>query len=184
MNQSVASDPLSSWQVRLKGKTIKALAGESAAYAGDHVELSDEQSDFASTVGVGAVVSTKFTLPGENVAARPYVLTAEKEAVWRKWIGLYNDKMLPKGEYLGELYDIGFDRPETHAIRKNGSLFYAFYADKYSGEIELRGLDARKYQLVDYVSETNLGVVSGPVAKIQVDFEEHLLVEARPVEVL
>ena len=41
MNQAVASDPESSWQVRHKGKTIKALMGPSAAYAGDHVELSD-----------------------------------------------------------------------------------------------------------------------------------------------
>ncbi|MGH8166020.1 MAG: glycoside hydrolase family 36 protein, partial [Woeseiaceae bacterium] len=37
MNQSVASDPLSSWQIRLKGKTLKALAGESTAHLGDHV---------------------------------------------------------------------------------------------------------------------------------------------------
>ena len=42
MNQAVASDPKSSWQVRHKGKTIKALMGPSAAYAGDHVELSDD----------------------------------------------------------------------------------------------------------------------------------------------
>ncbi len=183
LNQSVASDPLSSWQVRMKGKTIKALAGESAAYAGDHVEMSDGQDDFASTLGIGAVVSTKFTLPSENLAAQPYILTAEKETVWRKWIGLYNDKMLPKGEYLGELYDIGFDQPEAHAIKKNETLFYAFYAAKYTGEIELRGLDARQYQLVDYVSATNLGLVSGPLAKIQVDFEKHLLIEATPVGV-
>ena len=32
-----------SWQVRLKGKTLKALMGPSAAFAGDHVELSDRQ---------------------------------------------------------------------------------------------------------------------------------------------
>ena len=58
-----ASDPKSSWQVRHKGKTIKALMGPSAAYAGDHVELSDHGNDFASTVGIGAIVSTKFTWP-------------------------------------------------------------------------------------------------------------------------
>ncbi len=36
--------------------------------------------------------------------------------------------MLSRGEYLGDLYDIGFDRPEAHAIRKAGSMYYAFYA--------------------------------------------------------
>ncbi|RYG06690.1 MAG: alpha-galactosidase, partial [Chitinophagaceae bacterium] len=54
MNQAVASDPLSSWQIRLKGKTLKALMGESSPYSGDHVELSDHKNDFASSVGIGA----------------------------------------------------------------------------------------------------------------------------------
>ena len=63
MNQAPASDPESSWQVRHKGKTLKALMGPSAAFAGDHVELSDGGDDFASTVGIGAIVSTKFTWP-------------------------------------------------------------------------------------------------------------------------
>ena len=40
LNMTVASDPESSWQVRLKGKTLKALHGDSIAYFGDHVELS------------------------------------------------------------------------------------------------------------------------------------------------
>ena len=182
MNQSVASDPLSSWQVRLKGKTLKALAGESAAYSGDHVELSDGQSDFASSLGVGAVVETKFTLPSDNPAAQEFVLTSAKEAVWSKWIHLYKEKMLPKGEYLGELYDIGFDMPETHAIRKDGLMYYAFYASDYRGPIELRGLDTSRYQLTDYVNNRSLGIVDGPVAALDADFHGYLLVEARPVE--
>ena len=182
MNQSVSSDPESSWQVRLKGKTIKALAGESAAYYGDHVELSDDHSDFASSVGIGAVVGTKFTLPGDNVDAQDDVLTPEKEQTWRKWIKLYNDNMLPKGEYLGELYDIGFDVPETHAIRKGESLYFAFYADSFSGEIELRGLGPEQYQLVNYVAGTDLGTVSGSAAILHAKFDDYLLVRAEPVE--
>src|SRR5262249_28199150 len=47
MNMSVASDPTSSFQVRLKGKTLKALMGDSAAYFGDHVDMSDGGDDFA-----------------------------------------------------------------------------------------------------------------------------------------
>src|SRR5690606_31250049 len=47
MNQAVASDPMSSWQIRLKGKTYKALMPH-IAYYGDHVELSDNKDDFAS----------------------------------------------------------------------------------------------------------------------------------------
>jgi hypothetical protein len=33
------------------------------------------------------------------------------------------DKMFSRGEYLGDLYDIGFDRPESHAIRKDGQMY-------------------------------------------------------------
>src|SRR5207253_502309 len=94
MNQAVASDPLSSWQVRHKGKTIKALMGASAAFAGDHVELSDGNNDFASTIGIGAVASTKFTWPRDPKPGNGFLLTAEKEALWRKWIGIYNQTKL------------------------------------------------------------------------------------------
>jgi len=41
LNMTVASDPESSWQVRLKGKTLKALTGDRVAYFGDHVEMSE-----------------------------------------------------------------------------------------------------------------------------------------------
>jgi alpha-galactosidase len=47
--------------------------------------------------------------------------------------------MLSRGRYLGELYDIGFDRPEAHAIRKPAGMYYAFYAPEWNGKIELRG---------------------------------------------
>jgi alpha-galactosidase len=59
----VASDPESSWQVRSRGKVYKALMGSNIPYNGDHVELSDNECDFASTVGIGGVINTKFTWP-------------------------------------------------------------------------------------------------------------------------
>ena len=97
INQAPASDPESSWQVRLKGKTLKALMGPSAAFAGDHVELSDGGDDFASTVGIGAIVSTKFTWPSDPKPKDSFLLTPEREALWRKWIALYNERQLPRG---------------------------------------------------------------------------------------
>ncbi|HUQ10115.1 MAG TPA: glycoside hydrolase family 36 protein, partial [Steroidobacteraceae bacterium] len=62
-DQYPTSDPLSSWQVRSKGKSYKAIVGARSSLAGDHVELSDNGDDFASSVGIGAVISTKFTWP-------------------------------------------------------------------------------------------------------------------------
>jgi alpha-galactosidase len=179
-----ASDPESSWQIRSKGKTLKALLGPSAPYFGDHVELSDGGDDFASTVGVGGVVGTQFTLPSLGPSPRKYHLTAKKEQHFRKWVALYRDKMLPRGEYLGELYDLGFDRPEAHAIRKGGRLYYAFFADKraphFKGEIELRGLVGRAYVIKDYAADRALGTVTGPTARLRVNFTRSLLLEAAP----
>ena len=45
-DQYPSSDPLSSWQVRSKGKSVKALMGRGSSYAGDHVELSRRRRRF------------------------------------------------------------------------------------------------------------------------------------------
>jgi alpha-galactosidase len=180
MNQAPASDPESSWQVRHKGKTLKALMGPSAPYAGDHVELSDGHDDFASTVGVGAVVSTKFTWPVDPKPKDSFLLTPAKESEWRRWITLYKEKMLPLGTYRGELYDIGFDRPEAHAIERAGRLYYAFFADRWSGPVHLRGLQPGGYRIGDYFNGRDLGPVTGPQAQVTVAFERFLLLEAVP----
>jgi alpha-galactosidase len=180
LNMAVASDPESSWQIRTKGKTLKALMGDSVAYFGDHVELSDGRQDFASTVGIGGVVGTEFTWPAGASKNKRGDLTPEREEIWRRWIGLYREKMLSRGEYLGALYDIGFDRPEAHAIRKDGSMYYAFYAPQWQGEVELRGLEGGTYRVSDYVHGTELGSVTGPLARLKVKFEGSLLLEAKP----
>jgi alpha-galactosidase len=180
MNMTVASDPESAWQVRLKGKTLKALQGDSMAYFGDHVDM--VKDDFASTVGVGGVVGTNFRWPvGSGSDSREGKdLTPAREQLFAKWIGIYKAKMLSRGEYLGTLYDIGFDRPETHAISKNGSIYYAFYAPQWSGKVTLRGLAERNYRVTDYVGGKDLGIVHGPVATLDVKFDKHLLIEAKP----
>lgn len=183
VNQVPASDPLSSWQVRLKGKSLKALMGRDAAYAGDHVELSDGGDDFASSVGIGAVISTKFTWPNEGRGKDAnFRLTPEREALWRKWADLYNSKMLPKGQYLGELYDIGFDKPEAHAVAKDGRLYYAFYAPNWDGPVELRGLGEGRYRLTDYFNGADLGTVTAAAPRIPAQFEKFLLIEAVPTK--
>ena len=182
MNQPVASDPESSWQVRHKGKTIKALMGPSAAYAGDHVELSDKANDFASTVGIGGIVSTKFTWPRDPKPKNSFLLTPAREAEWRKWIALYNEKRLPEGRYRGELYDIGFDKPEAHAIAKDGRCYYAFYADRWDGPVELRGLGAGRYTVADSFTGRTIGVASAMANRLSVAFERFLLLEATPLD--
>lgn len=191
-NMTVASDPESSFQIRSKGKTLKALMGDKLPYFGDHVELSNGGMDFASTVGVGGVVGTEFRWPPDDKNAPPptdsdtssakLALTPEKEKIWAKWVQIYREKMLSKGECLGDLYDIGFDKPETHAIRKGNKMYYALYAPHWNSTVKLRGLSGGAYRITDYVHNRTLGTVRGPIADLPVAFSESLLIEADPIQ--
>jgi alpha-galactosidase len=181
-NQFVSSDPLSSWQVRLKGKTYKAIAPHTAYY-GDHVELSDSGNDFASSLGIGAVLGTKFTWPENNPDVKEnYLLTPEKEKIWKKWFGLYNHLMLSKGNYLGNLYDLGYDVPETHVIQKGNTYYFAFYNKKWKGKVSFKGLSKDKtYQVKDYFNDIDLGQVKGTAPQKDLDFTNFLLLELTPL---
>jgi alpha-galactosidase len=194
IDQAVTADPVGAGQVRLRTKMYKALLGPQAAVYGDHVELTevilrntlsevDKGRDFASSVGVGAVVGTKFTWPGYGPKFKIVELTPEKEAHWKKWIDIYNAKMLSRGKFL-DLYTYGYDVPEAYAIEKDGRMYYAFYAPgkgkTWSGEIELRGLGPGSYQVVDYENGKSLGDVSSQNPKLQVSLTDHLLLEASP----
>jgi alpha-galactosidase len=179
-NMSVASDPESSFQIRSKAKTLKALMGDDVPFFGDHVEESDGGNDFASTLGVGGVVGTQFVLPSLVTKHGKSDLTPEREKDFEKWLRIYREKMLSKGQYLGQLYDIGFDVPETHVIRKDQAMYYAFFAKQWKGPVELRGLEDRNYTVVDYVTGKSLGTVAGHGAHLPVEFDGNLLVEVRP----
>ena len=182
MTQAVASDPTSSAQIRQKRKAYAAMCPDLAYYA-DHVELSDGGLDFASQIGVGGIIGTKFTWPEPNPHATQNggsLLTPEKEALLRKWVPIYKDKMLSRGEYLN-LYDCGFDAPEAHVIRKDGAMYYAFYAPQWDGApIELRGLEERTYTVTEYTSdEPRTYEVVGPAPVIRPTFTGNYLIEVK-----
>ena len=135
--------------------------------------------DFASTIGPGGVVGTKFVWPDPGGPKFQKVnLTPEKDAKWKKWIALYNDKMLSKGTFR-DLYVIGYDVPEGYAIEKNGKTYYAFFADAFKGDLELRGLAPGSYKVVDYSTGKDYGSVAANegMAKLPADFKDHLLLE-------
>jgi alpha-galactosidase len=188
MDQAVTADPVGPIQVRRRIKMYKALLGSEAAVYGDHVELTkvtgantanekDSGRDYASTIGVGGVVGTKFTWPDYGSKFQSVQLTHEKEAYWRKWIGLYNRKMLSDGTFR-DLYVYGYDSPEAYAIEKDGKMFYAFYAPGFwQGTLDLRGLGAGTFQVLDYENGREMGIVDGQNAKLAAKFHEHLLLE-------
>ena len=179
INQAVASDPMSSCQVRMKRKAYAAMA-PALAYYGDHVELTDNGDDFATQIGTGAVIGTKFTWPKDNpdVTDGPFVLTPEREALIRKWMKIYKENNLARGEYLN-LYTWGYDLPEAHVIRQNDAMYYAFYADEFEGILELRGLEAdAEYEAVEYTEdEPRTFVVKGNEPKIEANFKRNYLLK-------
>jgi alpha-galactosidase len=204
MDQAVTADPVGSVQVRRRIKMYKALLGPHAAVYGDHVELTritnlpdneqDLGEDFASTLGAGGVLGTKFTWPDYGPKFKNVYLNSGKEAHWKEWIGLYNEKMLSKGNFL-DLYVYGYDVPEAYAIEKDGHMYYAFFAPaapasqkgaasptKWSGDVELRGLAGKSYSVADYVHHRDLGTVTGPTAKLHVEFSDSLLLEVSPAQ--
>lgn len=183
-DQTVTADPVSSAQVRQRIRFYKALTGRSAAVFADHVELSDGGVDFASAVGTGGVPGTKFTWQvspeRQSRLHENNQLSPEKLEQWKFWFGLYHRYRLAEGEYL-PLYDTAFDIPEAHVIRKDGRLYYAFFAAQFDGELQLRGLEpGRSYRLTDYEHGQEYGVVSGEAPRLAARFAHHLLIEASP----
>jgi len=190
LDQAVTADPVGSVQVRRRVKMYKALLGPQAAVYGDHVELTEIRNvgsteldlgkDFASSVGTGAVVGTKFVWPDPGPHFRTVLLTPEKEATWKKWTAIYNSKMLSRGTFRN-LYVVGYDIPEGYAIEKDGKIYYAFFAPEpnqpWRGELELRGLAAGKYRVTDYENGKDLGVVDSQSPRLAAEFTHHLLLE-------
>jgi alpha-galactosidase len=192
MDQAVTADPVGGVQVRRRIKMYKALLGPEAAVYGDHVELSEMKKlgkdqwleygrDFASTLGTGGVLGTKFTWADNNPKFKNVALTTDKEAQWKKWISLYNDKELSRGEFR-DLYVYGYDKPEAYAIEKGGVMYYAFFTPDpnlgYTGPVELRGLRPGKYRVVDYVNQKELGTIDSTNPRLDASFTGHLLVQS------
>jgi alpha-galactosidase len=197
-NQALCPDPWTSWVNRGVVKQLKALFGPRSAVLLDHIELSDEGQDF-SLIGVGGVPATRITPTGEEktFGAAAHLTFEERKAIWTRWIGLYRERMLSRGEYLN-LYDLVYDVPETHVVRKGKTLYYAFYpgapdgvvaddrdlysrrkdSKRFRGRLEFRGLDPQKsYRVYDYENETELGVLGGGDPFLEAEIDHHLLVE-------
>lgn len=190
INQTVASDPLSSWQVRLKGKTFRALYGNKESYSGDHVELTNRtwddnlqkfvpngKEDFASTLGVGGIPASKFTVTGISQADSTLILDPTKEKYYQSWMQIYNTEKMSEGQYLN-LYDIAYDKPETHLIKKGDSFYYSFFAhNNFSGKVELRGLGKGRYKIYNLYTGKVILYINSSKSELQINFNKHLLLK-------
>ena len=184
-NQPITSDPIGSAQIRKRVKLFKAFFGANAPVLADHVELTklvnrkekerNGNVDFASCLGVGAVIQTKYTnfsLPDEYI-------------FYKKWLQKGKKLNLPSGEYVGSLYNLSFDFPEAHIIKKGITNYYAFFVEPwneiFAGKIELRGLDnSITYTVEDYMENKSFGDITASSSFINVTFTNHLLLRAVP----
>ncbi len=185
-NQSVSSDFVNPWQIRHRGKTLKALMGSGSAYYGDHMERYYSEENLPSMVGVGGIPGTMFvTRPEDNVeflrVKYPCYLSPDREEHLSFWLDIYNNAMLSSGEYLN-LYDIAFDLPEAHVIRKKGIMHYNLFAPAWDGVVEFRGLGEGTYSMIDYVNQKTLGTIEAGES-LHLKFEKYLFVKAVPTEI-
>ncbi len=174
-----ASDPLTPAQARRRIKLEKAIRGPRFAVGDCYQVPLDEWKGsslpeaFDSALGTGAQMTTFYA-----------DLSPAQRSDWERWFRLYRELGLASAEYLN-LYDIAFDKPEIHVVRKGDVLYYGIFADLWpsSRPIELRGLDpARKYEIYDYVRGVPLGAVSGKEPRIRHAFRGSLLIRVKPAD--
>ena len=183
-NMPVVGSPNTRFQLRSGIKALKALFEEKAPVDCNYYE--EGTWDFASCVAPGGVIPVAFTTlnPDDTDILRrtePNIPKPAKytEMIYERWFTIYREKKLYNGEYLN-LYDIGFDKPETHLIKKGEKFYYSFFSTFWDGKIELRGLEKKRYQVRDYIHNVDLGSVKGPEANIEIGFKEFLLLELTP----
>jgi alpha-galactosidase len=177
--QPVTSDPFDT-QVTSRVKFLKAWFGPRAPVLEEYVGLFGQKEPngtpytlrvevYPRAIGTGAVVSTFSPVLNKSHAA---------------WTAIYNQRRLAEGEYLN-LYDVGWDNPEGHVIRKGQSLYYAFFTrvpgEEFNGKVALRGLSSQRFRVVDYVRNRVLGEVTRPEANLAVSFSDSLLLLVEPV---
>lgn len=177
--QPTDSDPFD-YQVTARVKFLKALLGPRSPVLQEYVGLFENQQPYekehpfrvdlyARAVGTGQVPSTFSTVLAKTHA---------------KWSEIYNRHRPAEGEYLN-FYDIRWETPEGHVIRKGSNFYYGFFTQEpaahFSGDIQLRGLEAKKYRVTDYETGRVVGEMAGPTAELRVSFEDSLLLAAEPI---
>jgi len=114
INLAVTSDPQIG-QITNRIKMYKALMG-------DHFPVLEEYCGvlagplYQVAIGTGGV---------------PGTFSTYLDDYHNKWQSIYCKYQLSSGQYLN-LYDIGFDYPEGHVIRKDGNIYYAFYTHPWN----------------------------------------------------
>ena len=173
-NITNASDATTKEQVRQRLKVEKALNGSKVYFNPGYI-LPEQKADWGydpceidECVAMGGYFETYYT-----------ELTPEKKKEWIKWLKIYREEQIYKGEYLN-LYDIEFDKPETHVTKRKG-IYYYFIVGPFDGELKLRGLEARKYNISNLYSKEHIKKVDGPLATIKLKSNSNIYLKLEAI---
>lgn len=194
-------DPKNDQQLRSEFKSLKAIQG-SKAIIGTYVDpFSDNKvsGSFLNIVGIGGQLMTMFRNLEDLGAVK-----------WHQWAQFIKNEDLVSAEYLN-LYDIGFDYPEAHVVRKESSLFYSFFTQEnnidlclqnscdedeltivevgknkdYSGNITFKGLIPKKaYHAVTFPENKSFTITANSDGEATIPnftFEKEVLFKVSPV---
>lgn len=174
-NITNASDATSKEQVRQRLKVEKALNGSKTYFNPGYIlpeKLSEDWNydpcEIDECVAMGGYFETYYT-----------EISPEKKKEWIKWLKIYREEQIYKGEYLN-LYDIEFDNPDVHVTKKDG-IFYFFAPGPFNGELELRGLGEGEFEVKDLYTKELISNVYGPVTKINLKREGNIYLKVEPV---
>ena len=178
--QPTTSDPLDH-QVTARAKFLKALLGARSPVLEEYVGL---KKFYEHPFGDNKVLRGELYPRALGTGMVPSSFSPVLAKTHADWTAIYNAQRPAEGEYLN-LYDIRWENPEGHAIRKGAKMYYGFFTqtpgDAYAGNVQLRGLEAKRYHLTDYAAGKAMADVTGPVADIPVKFQDGLLLVAEPV---
>lgn len=170
-NITNASDANNKEQVRRRLKVEKALNGSKVYFNPGYI-LPESKEDWGydpceidECVAMGGYFETYYT-----------ELTPEKKKEWLKWMKVYQEEEIYKGEYLN-LYDIAHDVPEFHVTKKSDNLYY-FAPGPFNGQVELRGLEETSYAILDLYTNEVVAQVEGPWAKVNIDVKDDIILKA------
>lgn len=194
-------DPKNDRQLRAKLKSLKAVNGPHStigAYV-DHFADNQVSGSFLNIIGTGGQLLTMFSSLDE--------LGRDN---WKIWTDFYRTYNLVSGEYIN-VYDVGFDYPEGHLIKKDRKYYYSFFthtegldicsavtcdetqlievepsrAKAYSGSIIFRGLEPNKdYTATNFLTKSRRQLRTNSMGEAVLDdvrFEKEVLFVVEPL---